>query len=101
MRCAGIPAYGVQMANFHQKNENDEFTIFLHFYAYLMAVERLCFCEKLANINNKNPKVLTERPLSSQAHSAILGALVYQGIPSDLRSWHEQSHHLPGALLSR
>ena len=32
-----IPAYGVQMDNFHKKNENDEFTIFLHFDVYLMA----------------------------------------------------------------
>ena len=38
MHCAGVPAYGVQMANFHKKkNENDEFTIILHFYIYLMA----------------------------------------------------------------
>ena len=35
-------------------------------------------------------------PLSPQAPSAILGALVYRGIPSDLRSRPEQSHHLPG-----
>ena len=34
---AGIPAYGVERANFHKKNENDEFTILLHFYVYLMA----------------------------------------------------------------
>ena len=36
MSCAGIPASEVQMANFHKKNINDEFTIFLHFYVYLM-----------------------------------------------------------------
>ena len=40
--------------------------------------------------------------LSFQASGAILGALVYRGIHSDLlRSRPEQSHHLPGALLPR
>ena len=39
--------------------------------------------------------------LSPQVHSAVIGALVYRGIPSDLRSRPEQSHHLPGALLLR
>ena len=40
-------------------------------------------------------------PLSPQAPSAIIVALVYRSIPSDLRSRPEQSHHLPGALLPR
>ena len=31
--------------------------------------------------------------------NTIIGALVYRGIPSDLRSRPKQSHHLPGALL--
>ena len=31
--------------------------------------------------------------------NTVIGALVYQGMPSDLRSMPEQSHYLPGALL--
>ena len=31
----------------------------------------------------------------------VIGALVYQGISSDLRSRLEQSHHIPGTLLAR
>ena len=31
--------------------------------------------------------------------NTVIGALVYRGIPSNLRSRLEQSHHLPGALL--
>ena len=59
-------------------------------------------------LTTKNPKILTKRPpvapqsrVSPQAPSAIIGALVYRGIPSYLRSRPEQSHHLPGSLLPR
>ena len=61
--------------------------------------------QNLASINNKNPKVLTKRTHEAttvpQAPSAIIGALVYQGMHSDLRSRPEESPHLPGALLPR
>ena len=53
--------------------------------------------QSLASINNKNPTILTKRPpvvttvpLGTQRHH---WALVYRGIPSDLRSRPEQSHH--------
>ena len=82
MSCAGIPASDVQRANFHTKNENDEFTIFLHFYVYLMTSYIFgVFCcgkltkpcrhskafqlvsqQSLESVNNKNPKILTKRP---------------------------------------
>ena len=57
---------------------------------------------KLASIINKNPKF---KKMSACSHYCSLWhehrqwALVYRGIPSDLRSSPEQSHHLPGVLL--
>ena len=59
--------------------------------------------KSLASINNKNPTIFTKRPLvattvpsGTQRHHWGIGI---PGIPSDLRSRPEQSHHLPGALL--
>ena len=58
-----------------------------------------------ASINNKNSKILTKRlavattvPSGTQRQSGGIGI---PGIPSDLRSRPELSHHLPAALLSR
>ena len=51
----------------------------------------VCVCVESASIIYKNP----------QAPSAIIGALIYRSIPSDLRSRPVQSDHLPGALLLR
>ena len=57
----------------------------------------------LASIINKNPKILTKRtPVATTVPfgmNIIVEALVYQGIPLDLRFWPEQSCHLSGALL--
>ena len=61
--------------------------------------------QSLASINNKNPNILTKWPpvantfpSGTQRHHWGIGI---PGIPSDLRSRLEQSHHLRGALLSR
>ena len=53
----------------------------------------------------KNSKNVKKRPpvapLSPQSPNAFIGALVYRGIPSDLRPMPEQFHQLPDALISR
>ena len=61
--------------------------------------------QSLASINNKNPQnfnkrppVATTIPSGTQRHHWGIGI---PGIPSDLRSRPEQSHHFPGALLPR
>ena len=55
------------------------------------------FVESLPSINNKNPNILTKRPPVATTVSSGTQrhhwALVYRGIPSDLRSRPEQSHH--------
>ena len=54
--------------------------------------------QSLASIIDKNSKILTTPPIASTNPSgmnAIIGALVYRGIPFDLRFRPEQSHHLP------
>ena len=59
--------------------------------------------QSLASIINKIPKQFyktadcSSHSLSPLAWTPSL--LVYRGIPSDLRSRPEQSHHLPGSLL--
>ena len=124
MHCAGIPAYGVQRANFHQKMKMMNlqyfaflciFDGFLNFWWCFLwkAYQTLSPCQNfplvsqqsVASINNKNPTILTKRlpvattvPSGTQRHH---WALVYWGIPLNLRSRPQQSHHLPGALLSR
>ena len=61
--------------------------------------------QSLASINNKNSTILTKRP--PLATTGPCGthhhhwALVYWGIPSDLRSRPDQIQHLSGSLLSR
>ena len=52
-------------------------------------------------IPNFNENGYVQPPLSPQAPSAIIEALVYRGIPLDLRARPEQSQHLSGALLPR
>ena len=60
---------------------------------------------KLASINNKNPNILTKRPpVATTVPSGIQRHHWGIGIPwytfgSSIQT--EQSHHLPGALLSR
>ena len=61
--------------------------------------------QSLASIKNKKQVFLTKRPpvattvlSGTQRHHWGIGI---PGIPSDLQSRPEQSHHLPGALLSR
>ena len=79
---------GVQRANFHKKlkiqraNFHQQMAIFL---AYLCIFHGwlLKFCVVI-----QNPQNFT-----------IIAALVYRGIPSDLRSRPQQSHRIPGALL--
>ena len=61
--------------------------------------------QSLASINNKNSNILTKRPpvaitVTSDTHRHHW-ELVFSGIPSDLRSMPDQSHHLRGALLRR
>ena len=55
-------------------------------------------------IINKRSTILTKRPpvdtTFSSGTNTIIWALVYRGIPSDLLSRPEQSHHLPGALAA-
>ena len=60
--------------------------------------------QSLASTINKVPKLLTKRlPVATTVPirtNTVIGALVYWGIPSDLRSRPEQFYHLPGALLT-
>ena len=80
MRCAGIPAYDVQRANFHKKMKMMNlqyfciffciFDDFLNFWVCFFCGKltkpcrhartfQLVIQQSLASINNKNPKILT------------------------------------------
>ena len=95
------------------------FCIFMYIWWLLTFLGWVFFCGKLTKpcrhartfqlvsqqSINKHLKILTKRtpvattvPSGTQRHP---WALVYRGIPSDLRSRPEQSHHLLGALLPR
>ena len=58
-------------------------------------------------LSTKKPKIVTKRPpvatTGPSGMNSVIGALVYWGKHSDrgsdLRSRHEEPHHLPGALL--
>ena len=83
MRCAGISAYGIQRANFHQKMKMMKlqyFCIFIYIFDGFLNFWGCFLCGKLtkpcrhartfqlvsqqslASINNKIPKMLTKRP---------------------------------------
>ena len=124
MHWASIPAYNVQRVNFHKKWKWWIYNIlaflcifdgFLNLWVFFCGkltkpcrharTFQLVSQQSVASINNKNHNILTKRPpvatnvpSGTQRHH---WGLVYRGIPSDLRSRPEQSHHLPGALLSR
>ena len=80
MRCAGIPAYGVQMANFHQKMKmmNLQYFCIFKLTIYLMASEifgGVFFMWKAyqLSINNKNLRILTKRsPVAYHLPGALL-----------------------------
>ena len=97
---------------------------FSYFYLHLMAsniflvifVESLPHRAAMIELSNwwaskacksyqQKPKNLTKRsPVATTVTSGmntVNGALVYRGIPSDLRFRPGQSNHLPGALLPR
>ena len=84
------------------------FCIFMYIWLLLKFVW-VFFVESLPNMKNKNSQILTKRspvaitvPSGTQRHHWGIGIpALYRGIHSDLRSRPEQSHHLPGALLSQ
>ena len=112
------------MANFHHKMKMmnlQYFCIFMYIWwllkflwVFFLCVESLPNPVAMPELSNssaskawqvltKKNKIVTNQPpvATTVPSGAILRALIYRGIPSDLRSRPEQSHHLPGALLPR
>ena len=86
--------------DFMKKNENNEITIFLHLCIFVGFLN--CCCFLWSNIRKQFQNFNKTAVFSNQCPSGtntIIGALLYRGIPSDLRSRLEQSHHLPVALI--
>ena len=85
MRCAGIPAYDVQRANFHKNWKWWIYNIFLHFYVYLILNFWVFFCGKLTKPCRhartfqlvKRPPVATTVPSGTQRHHWGIGIPEY------------------------
>ena len=85
-----------------KENEIVEITTFWHFYVYLVDSLKKIVVEILPIWSQKKiNKIASLATILPSGTNTMIGALVYPGIPSDLRSWHEQSSHLPGAQLHR
>ena len=83
---------------------------FLNLLVFLESLPNCATMPELFNwsaskVLSTNPTILTKRPPVATTFpsgmNTIIGHWYTWGIPSDLRSRPEQSHHLPGALLPR